>query len=438
VPSGAEATIAPVPTGADQAAPPCPTAGPADIELHLACEVCATDQTVGDHHPIALEVPAWQDPEVAELGASPTDDPGASDAWPTDTVMPDSGPTTAAGFVWPLSGALTSLFNTAHPLGIDIATEAGRGIGAAADGRVVVSAYDDGYGYYVAINHSDGYVTLYAHLMAPPEVIAGEVVRRGQVIGYAGTTGRSTGPHLHFEVRLLGRLVDPLMMLPAIQFVVDPIAYRTPAAAITCPGTGPIPVQVPAGMEQQCPEPQASATPTPTPAPTATPDSALETPAPLEESTAAETAGSEATPAPLEATPPPRASTPTPTITPAATPTPRPSPTPSPVGSASPAVSPTSSPTPTPTPTPTPALVPAVTATPTPAPEPTASASPLTATPPPVEALRGEERWADAPPPSVAPSTGTVASPVTGVPWSDAAPVAPEIPPTIAEVGQLP
>lgn len=92
---------------------------------------------------------------------------------------------------------------------------------AVASGTVKLVAYDrDGYGHYVIIDHGDGIETLYAH-MKTVTVARGEPVYQGQVIGYQGSTGNSTGPHLHFELRINGKHVDPLEYLP-------PSSWRLP------------------------------------------------------------------------------------------------------------------------------------------------------------------------------------------------------------------
>lgn len=93
--------------------------------------------------------------------------------------------------------------------GIDIGAGMGSAIVAADGGTVIVSSYDGGYGNYIMINHGDGRVTLYGH-MSSRAVSAGSAVTKGQVIGYVGSTGNSTGPHLHFEVRVNGGTVNPL------------------------------------------------------------------------------------------------------------------------------------------------------------------------------------------------------------------------------------
>ncbi|GBD12032.1 Murein DD-endopeptidase MepM [bacterium HR24] len=118
----------------------------------------------------------------------------------------------------PLIGPITSLFGEMAPelrsgphTGIDIAAPAGTPVVATASGAVALVAYDDGgYGLYVVIDHAGRYSTLYAHL-GQAAVRPGQRVERGQVIGRVGTSGRSTGPHLHYEVRLAGRPIDPLL-----------------------------------------------------------------------------------------------------------------------------------------------------------------------------------------------------------------------------------
>jgi murein DD-endopeptidase MepM/ murein hydrolase activator NlpD len=91
--------------------------------------------------------------------------------------------------------------------GIDFACGAGTEIYASKSGTVTTAAYDDGY--YVTVNHGDGYSTLYGH-KTNYIVSAGDYVKQGQVIGYVGTTGWSTGPHMHFGVYYNGDTVNPM------------------------------------------------------------------------------------------------------------------------------------------------------------------------------------------------------------------------------------
>ena len=124
-----------------------------------------------------------------------------------------------SGFMWPLPGYynLSSLFaGRIHPItgkpqhhtGIDIPAPSGTDILAAKSGVVTTSTYNNSYGNYVVVSHSDGTSTLYAH-MSRRGVCKGEGVSQGQYIGGVGTTGSSTGNHLHLEVRVNGSRVDP-------------------------------------------------------------------------------------------------------------------------------------------------------------------------------------------------------------------------------------
>jgi murein DD-endopeptidase MepM/ murein hydrolase activator NlpD len=118
----------------------------------------------------------------------------------------------------PVAGRVTSPFGERfHPIlgyarmhkGVDLAAAYGSPIVAAADGRVVSAGWHGGYGNQVAIAHGGGIETTYGH-MSRIAAHSGEMVRRGEVIGYVGSSGLSTGPHLHFEVTKNGRPVNPL------------------------------------------------------------------------------------------------------------------------------------------------------------------------------------------------------------------------------------
>ncbi len=128
------------------------------------------------------------------------------------------------GYLWPLPGwyRLSSLFGyRIHPItgaahshtGIDVPASGGTPILAAKSGQVVTSAYHYSYGNYVVIDHGNGNSTLYAH-MSSRAVSEGQMVSQGQTIGYVGTTGSSTGNHLHFEVRDNYTRVDPERKYP--------------------------------------------------------------------------------------------------------------------------------------------------------------------------------------------------------------------------------
>jgi murein DD-endopeptidase MepM/ murein hydrolase activator NlpD len=98
--------------------------------------------------------------------------------------------------------------------GVDISAPLGTSVVAAADGVVVAVGHTNvGYGNYVVIGHGGGIATLYGHLL-DTTVKVGDVVMRGQEIGHEGSTGLSTGPHVHFELRLNDQVVDPMPYLP--------------------------------------------------------------------------------------------------------------------------------------------------------------------------------------------------------------------------------
>jgi len=120
-------------------------------------------------------------------------------------------------FIWPVNGVITSPFGYRnHPIfgrqilhsGIDIGVDSGTPVHAADSGVVVEAGWLGGYGYAVVIYHGNGLSTLYGH-NSSLNVSAGQSVSQGQVIAYSGSTGNSTGPHVHFEVRANGDPVDP-------------------------------------------------------------------------------------------------------------------------------------------------------------------------------------------------------------------------------------
>jgi len=123
-------------------------------------------------------------------------------------------------FIAPVHGRVSSGFgwrtlsvngNHFHA-GVDLAVPMGTPVHAARDGTVVLARWDGTYGNVVFLDHGDGSQTRYAH-MSRIAVTLGEQVRQGDVLGYAGSTGASTGPHVHFELRFDGRAVDPLQYL---------------------------------------------------------------------------------------------------------------------------------------------------------------------------------------------------------------------------------
>lgn len=129
--------------------------------------------------------------------------------------------------IWPAHGWLTGTFGgRSDPLtgepgfhqGIDISTEKGQPVQATADGRVESAAYSGDYGNLVVLRHDFGLITRYGHL-SQFNVKPGATVHRGDVIGFVGSTGRSTGAHLHYEILAGGKLMNPLQLLtkPAVR-----------------------------------------------------------------------------------------------------------------------------------------------------------------------------------------------------------------------------
>jgi len=126
-----------------------------------------------------------------------------------------SGVPSAAGFIWPVHGPVVSGYGLRwgrmHE-GIDIAAGMGTPIWAAAAGTVIHAGWLGGYGNLVVVDHGDGLATAYAHASAIL-VAVGQQVAQGETLSLVGSTGNSSGPHLHFEVRVNGSAVDPLLYL---------------------------------------------------------------------------------------------------------------------------------------------------------------------------------------------------------------------------------
>lgn len=137
-------------------------------------------------------------------------------------MQPGKAPELARGpaprFDWPVVGGVVSsgfgMRNGVMHDGVDIATPVGTPVHAAADGRVIYAGRFRGYGNVVIVEHSNHYVTVYGH-NAANKVHEGQEVFRGQVISKVGTTGRTTGPNLHFEVRHDNVASNPLRYLPS-------------------------------------------------------------------------------------------------------------------------------------------------------------------------------------------------------------------------------
>jgi murein DD-endopeptidase MepM/ murein hydrolase activator NlpD len=142
-----------------------------------------------------------------------------------DTIVAQGGILSEIPNIWPIKGGIghVSMYygQNENPIygswyihkGIDLSTfRSGDPILATADGKVVTVAYDISLGNYVIIEHKHGFLTRYAHMSAF-KVQKGAAVKQGQIIGYIGNTGLSTGPHLHYEVHLGTETIDPLRFL---------------------------------------------------------------------------------------------------------------------------------------------------------------------------------------------------------------------------------
>jgi len=134
-----------------------------------------------------------------------------------DTSIRDWVRLAAAPTLWPVVGRVTSHFGErndpfngegAFHRGVDISSDIGTRIIAPADGIVRFADFMNGYGRAVMIDHGNGISTLYGH-MSGFAVSAGQFIRRGDAVGYVGQSGRSTGPHLHYEVRIFNTPVNP-------------------------------------------------------------------------------------------------------------------------------------------------------------------------------------------------------------------------------------
>lgn len=166
---------------------------------------------------------------MAAAPLSPSLDPAVEEAFavpeapPVTAVASAPGPVTRTiTFGEPVRGyAINSAFgmrrlpgqHARRHEGVDIAAPTGTGVRAAAEGRVLRTGYDaGGYGRFIEVRHPNGMTTLYGHL-SRVDVASGDAVTPGQRIGLVGSTGRSTGPHLHFEVRRGDRQVNPAKVM---------------------------------------------------------------------------------------------------------------------------------------------------------------------------------------------------------------------------------
>jgi murein DD-endopeptidase MepM/ murein hydrolase activator NlpD len=172
------------------------------------------------------ELEAKKKAEAAAAAAAP----GANSTTTTTTTTTDTSTVSASGdWYWPLPGRYyisSSFAYRVHPItgkwshhtGNDIPAPSGTSIHVAADGVVTEVGYSKVYGNYIRVSHGGGYATFYAHMKSTAIVSEGTTVSKGQVIGYVGTTGYSTGNHLHFELWINDERSDSLALYPNLTF----------------------------------------------------------------------------------------------------------------------------------------------------------------------------------------------------------------------------
>lgn len=158
---------------------------------------------------VAYPLNALREPVVLQVGQKLVIPGGRKDVrLPKPPLSPDYP------FAWPLWGEISQGYKSGHPA-IDIAGPYDTPVYAARAGRVIFSGFSNvGYGYMVILDHGDGLTSLYGHLKGD-YVAVGQRVKRGEMIGRLGSTGNSTGPHLHFEIRRNGERQNPLRFLPS-------------------------------------------------------------------------------------------------------------------------------------------------------------------------------------------------------------------------------
>lgn len=217
VPATATATATATPT-------PTPTATASPTPSPTATATATPNPYANDRLTDISRVPGWQ-----------TIDWAAYIPYPVATAAP--GVTGTGQFIMPTTGFISTQYISSH-LAIDIAGPAGSAVLAADTGTVVFAGLDyGGFGYAVEIDHGNGYVSAYGH-NSVIRVALGQIVRRGDLIALRGSTGHSTGPHVHFAIHLKGRPIDPFNVMiagdppaPVPQVLVPNLAGKAPAGA---------------------------------------------------------------------------------------------------------------------------------------------------------------------------------------------------------------
>ena len=151
---------------------------------------------------------------------APAIDPAAAQAAAEAAALAEQQARDAAWHTPVASYVISSYYGEARGDGghyaIDLAGPEGQDVFAARSGTVISAGWQGGYGYAVEIDHGDGHTTLYGHLMGEPYVAVGQHISGGQPIGALGSTGDSSGPHLHLELELNGASVDPSSLIPMV------------------------------------------------------------------------------------------------------------------------------------------------------------------------------------------------------------------------------
>ncbi len=196
-------------------------AAPLPPDRHLRIPTSPAAGTAAESAPQQTDSPPsflpWmltQSIDTSPLIAFAVGGPGGETAAVTarQAAVPANWPYGSGHFVWPIYGWLTQGYRFDHRA-IDVAANLGTPVTAADRGVVLRAGWNEqGYGLFVIIDHNIDYITLYAHL-SEVFVAEGQVVAQGQLLGKVGSTGNSTGPHLHFEIRDFGRLTNPLELL---------------------------------------------------------------------------------------------------------------------------------------------------------------------------------------------------------------------------------
>jgi murein DD-endopeptidase MepM/ murein hydrolase activator NlpD len=202
-----------------------PTATASPTPSPTATSTATPNPYVNDRLTDITRVPGWQTINWA-----------AYIPYPVATAVP--GVTGAGQFIMPTTGFISTQYSSSH-LAIDIAGPEGSAVMAADTGTVVFAGLDyGGFGYAVEIDHGNGYVSAYGH-NSVIKVAVGQIVRRGDLIAYRGSTGHSTGPHVHFAIHQNGRAIDPFDVIiagdppaPAPQVLVPNLAGKTPSSAL--------------------------------------------------------------------------------------------------------------------------------------------------------------------------------------------------------------